>query len=149
MQSAFHNLNVYTPWLHLSSQSTNTNKSIKMGYQPCLLCHLTANFAGVVSPPPPRSPIFRKYAKTNLSVRKTHNFENTVDGAVRNHIKKSQLKSDNAQLQSTHTHTKKETQDTTVLPLIASVPSSHSQRAANTNQISTSHPCVPCLRYCN
>lgn len=44
MQSAFHNLNVYTSWLHLSSQSTNTNKSIKIGYRPCLLCQLTEKF---------------------------------------------------------------------------------------------------------
>lgn len=139
MQSAFHNLNVYTPWLHISSQSTNTNKSIKTGYQPCLLC-----FAGVprlsLSPPVlncrhTQTSVCRRSptVKTRNTIKKqTHIY--TLEHRVHECI-------------DTHADTHKE--NTIVLPIIASVPSSHSQRTTNTNQISTSHRCVPCLRYSN
>lgn len=138
MQSAFHNLNIYTPWMHLSSQSTNINKSIKTGYQPCLLCYLTANFARTVRE---RFSVFalflREISKDKLGHAKTHIFENMLDCAVFFSI-------------PTHTHAHTQAKkDTLVLPLIASVPSSHSQRATNTNQIIASHLRVPCHRYSN
>ena len=150
MQSAFHNLNIYTPWLHLSSQSTNTNKSIKTGYQPCLLCHLTAKLCRGGETLPLHLPVSNNRRQT-WGCRRRTTFESVLSCALTKHTHTCTKITYVAWLQlrtHTHTHTRRN-KDTMVLPLIASVPSCHSQRATNTNQISTSRRCVPCLRYSN
>lgn len=102
----------------------------------CLLWLFSSISVGLVKCP--ASPGFPKHLKTNWSVQKTVN-PGTILVLHGNAHKNTQS------LAAEHTQAPRN-KDKIVLPLIASVPSNNSQRVSNTNQISISHCCVPCLR---